>query len=101
MIPFLNSEQVATEFAGISEGTRAALEHHRERLIQTLRKSFVGRYLFLRRKGAARPGRKHSLHGKIIDLDGERIHVEYYTELGKHLEWFTESEAHIFVCECS
>ena len=81
--------------------SEAALANAKERLLKHVRRHCVGRYVFVRRKGAARPGRKHSLHGKIIALDGQRIHVEYHTELGKHLEWFAEPEAHIFVCERS
>ena len=108
MSPFVTDEQAET-FAIISAGgwpgrataSEAALANAKERLLKHVRRHCVGHYVFVRRKGATRPGRKHSLHGKIIDLDGQRIHVEYHTELGKHLEWFTESEAHIFVCERS
>lgn len=108
MSPFVTDAQAET-FAIISDGgwpgrvpaSEAALANAKERLLKHVRRHCVGRYVFVRRKGAARPGRKHSLHGKIIDLDGQRIHVEYHTELGKHLEWFAESEAHIFVCERS
>jgi len=106
--PFVTDWQAKT-FAIISAGgwsgwppaSTAAVANARERLLKHVRRHCLGRYVFVRRKGAARPGRKHSLHGKIIALDGQRIHVEYHTELGKHLEWFAESEAHIFVCERS
>ena len=106
MSPFVTDGQAET-FAIISSWTArpsaplAAVANARERLLKHVRRHCLGRYVFVRRKGAARPGRKHSLHGKIIALDGQRIHVEYHTELGKHLEWFAESEAHIFVCERS
>ena len=107
MSPFVTDEQAETfatvsawvEWPGRVQASEAAVDNARERLLKHVRRHCLGRYVFVRRKGAARPGRKHSLHGKIIDLDGERIHVEYHTELGKHLEWFAESEAHIFVCE--
>lgn len=97
MSPFVTEWQ-AEDLAYLSSGYKAALEHYRSRRLRAIHRHYVGRYVFVRRKGAARPGRKHSLHGRIIDLDGQSIHVEYHTELGKHLEWFTESEAHIFVC---
>ena len=108
MSPFVTDWQAET-FAILSAGgwpgwppaSSAAVANARERLMKHVRRHCVGRYVFVRRKGAARPGRKHSLHGKLIALDGQRIHVEYHTELGKHLEWFAESEAHIFVCERS
>ena len=110
MSPFVTDWQEKT-FAILSSGfgadempvalAAAALANARERLLKYVRRHCLGRYVFVRRKGAARPGRKHSLHGKIIALDGQRIHVEYHTELGKHLEWFAEPEAHIFVCERS
>ena len=108
MSPFVTDGQAET-LANICAGgwpghmlaSEAAVAHARERLMKHVRRHCVGRYVFVRRKGAARPGRKHSLHGKLIALDGQRIHVEYHTELGKHLEWFAESEAHIFVCERS
>lgn len=105
MSPFVTEWQ-AEAFANLTAGSEpmwepadgSAVAHAKERLLKHVRRQCVGRYVFVRRKGAARPGRKHSLHGRIIDLDGQSIHVEYHTELGKHLEWFTESEAHIFVC---
>ena len=108
MSPFVTDEQAETlailsvgEWPGRVHASEAAVANARERLLKHVRRHCVGRYVFVRRKGAARPGRKHSLHGKLIALDGQRIHVEYHTELGKHLEWFAESEAHIFVCERS
>lgn len=108
MSPFVTDWQEKT-FAILSSGgwpdhvpaSEAAVANAKERLLKHVRRHCLGRYVFVRRKGAARPGRKHSLHGKIIALDGQRIHVEYHTELGKHLEWFAEAEAHIFVCERS
>ena len=108
MSPFVTDEQAETfailsvgEWPGRVHAPEAAVAHARERLLKHVRRHCVGRYVFVRRKGAERPGSKHILHGKLIALDGQRIHVEYHTELGKHLEWFAESEAHIFVCERS
>lgn len=100
MSPFVtDAETLANISAGGWLDSQAAVASAKERLLKLVRLHCVGRYVFVRRKGAARSGRKHSLHGKIIALDGQRIHVEYHTELGKHLEWFAESEAHIFICK--
>lgn len=70
------------------------------RFFEMFRKMREGKYLFVRRKGHAVPGRPHSFHGKIIAVldDGEAIRVEFYSELGKHIEVFKPNEALYYLC---
>lgn len=73
----------------------------RAALVQAEQVRSVGCRVFIRRKGPKLRGRLHSFQGKIIALDGATIHVEYHSELGKHLEWFHPHEALFYVCERS
>lgn len=65
------------------------------------KRSTEGKYLFVRRKGHAVPGRQHSFHGKIIAVldEGEAIRVEFYSSLGKHIEVFKPNEALYYLCK--
>lgn len=71
----------------------------RNALVRKERAATVGRYVFVRRKGHKVPGRLHTFHGKIIDLDGHTITVEFRSEIGKHIERFYSHEAHFYICE--
>lgn len=68
-------------------------------LVRKERKATVGRSVFVRRKGHKVPGRLHTFHGKIIDLDGHTINVEFHSEIGKHIERFYAHEAYFYICE--
>lgn len=68
-------------------------------LVRKEREATVGRRVFVRRKGHKVPGRLHTFHGKIIDLDGHTINVEFHSEIGKHIERFYSHEAYFYICE--
>lgn len=106
MSPFVTPLEIANEVQRrrptlpVGELYTCAEWHDAEKhLIVVERANNLGRWLFIRRKGPKLKGRVHTLHGKIVDLDGQQIKVEYHSELGKHLEWFYPHEAHIHICE--
>lgn len=73
----------------------------RTALVKAEQSRSVGCRVFVRRKGHKVPGRLHTFHGKIIELDGATVHIEYHSVLGKHLEWFYPNEALLYSCERS
>lgn len=70
-------------------------------IVRKEREVAVGRSVFVRRTGPRLHGRLHAFQGKIIELDGDAVHIEYHSVLGKHLEWFYPNEALLFICERS
>ncbi len=70
-------------------------------LVKAEQSRSVGCRVFVRRNGHKVPGRLHTFHGKIIDLDGHTITVEFHSEIGKHIERFYSHEAHFYICERS
>ena len=73
----------------------------RAALVKAEQSCSVGCSVFVRRKGPKLHGRLHTFQGKIIELDGAAVHIEYHSVLGKHLEWFYPNEALLYICERS
>lgn len=108
MSPFVTPLDIANEVVrrrpDLPEGeVYSATEWHaaRDALVKAEQSRIVGCRVFVRRKGPKLHGRLHTFQGKIIELDGATVHVEYHSVLGKHLEWFYPNEAMLYICERS
>lgn len=106
MSPFVDPLQIAQQVMETRPSLPAgavysSAEWHAAKaaLVRKEREATVGRSVFVRRKGHKVPGRLHTFHGKIIDLDGDTINVEFHSEIGKHIERFYSHEAHFYICE--